>query len=184
MNEEGTPDSVGEQLHQQQPLPPARLAPSLRGRYLFIGLLLGGIYGIMLGSGVMWAWFTRQQQATEQAHQRQLARVERLVALREQVTYHMAPAVTMQYPPQADCNLRSIRGTHASTVVFRNTSNQITEINWLDYDGNEAHYVTLRPGDVLVQSTFDTHPWCIRDSTNAIVLAVTATEQPQLVNIP
>ncbi len=184
MSDERTPDSAWEDRHNQQPLPPPRSAQPLRSRYLLIGLLLGGICGIMLGGGAMWAWFMRQQQAMEQAHQGELARVEQIMALRENVTYHMDPATTVQHPPQADCSLRSVRGTHASTVVFRNTSDRTMAINWLDYDGNEVPYATLLPGDVLVQSTFDTHPWCIRDSTNAIVLAVTATDQPQVVNIP
>ncbi len=51
-----------------------------------------------------------------------------------------------------------------------NARDATSALYWLDFDGNEAHYVDLPPGMTTMMSTFGSHVWVSRDmATNAAV---------------
>ena len=61
-------------------------------------------------------------------------------------------------------------------VEFINARDATSALYWLDFDGNEVHYVDLPPGMTTMMSTFGSHVWVSRDmATNAAVAAYAVT---------
>ena len=61
-------------------------------------------------------------------------------------------------------------------VEFINAREATSALYWLDFDGNEVHYVDLPPGMTTMMSTFGSHVWVSRDmATNAAVAAYAVT---------
>jgi len=67
-------------------------------------------------------------------------------------------------------SLRSIEGSTSTSVKFVNNSNEVVNIYWKDYQGNEKFYNKLAPGQSYDQQTFVTHPWIVRDQSNKKIL--------------
>ena len=63
----------------------------------------------------------------------------------------------------AEYYARSIEGSLATQIEFRNVSGYDMRIYWLDYQGNRVLFNTLRPNQTYVQNTFLTHPWVATD---------------------
>ena len=75
---------------------------------------------------------------------------------------------------------QSVASDTATQVTFINSLPVPIAIYWIDFLGSEKHYATLRPGQVLEQKTFDTHPWVVREATSGFPLGfilATATLQ-------
>ena len=61
-------------------------------------------------------------------------------------------------------------------VEFINAREATSALYWLDFEGNEVHYVDLPPGMTTMMSTFGSHVWVSRDmATNAAVAAYAVT---------
>ncbi|MBN9673118.1 hypothetical protein [Roseibium aggregatum] len=58
--------------------------------------------------------------------------------------------------------IRSLEANRPGTIVFRNTSRQPIEVNWIDYRGGERPYARLEPGQILEQQTYVSHAWSVR----------------------
>ena len=56
---------------------------------------------------------------------------------------------------------RSVNSETPSTVVFKNQSNSVRGILWLDFAGQPKDYASLNPGEQTEFKTFVTHPWMI-----------------------
>ena len=72
--------------------------------------------------------------------------------------------------------LASVPSRDDRKVEFINARDATSALYWLDFDGNEAHYVDLPPGMTTMMSTFGSHVWVSRDmATNAAVASYTVT---------
>lgn len=60
--------------------------------------------------------------------------------------------------------VRSFEGVRPGQIIFRNTSSQPVEVNWIDYSGGERPYARLLPGQVLEQQTYVSHAWMVRNA--------------------
>jgi hypothetical protein len=48
-----------------------------------------------------------------------------------------------------------------ATILFSNNSESDIDILWLNYDGEEVYYNTLKPGESYEQASYISHPWVI-----------------------
>ena len=72
--------------------------------------------------------------------------------------------------------LASVPSRDDRKVEFINARDATSALYWLDFDGNEAHYVDLPPGMTTMMSTFGSHVWVSRDmATNVAVASYTVT---------
>ena len=57
---------------------------------------------------------------------------------------------------------------------------------WVDYNCNEVFYQDIAPGTAIVQNTFATHPWRLRNRADDGLVAeyVTQQEPDQLFSVP
>ena len=80
-----------------------------------------------------------------------------------------------------DHDIKPREGSHSVAVTFENNLPFAVDLFWIDYDGGEERYATLEPGDRHVQSTFETHPWRVRQQLSgdeiALYIADAATSQ-------
>src|SRR5262249_106865 len=86
------------------------------------------------------------------------------------------PAELVPQGCDQEAALRSLTGTTLSSIEFINTTAQVVNIYWLDYNGTRQLYQTLAPGGSYVQSTYLTQPWLAADTSGtciAIYLPVT-----------
>lgn len=60
--------------------------------------------------------------------------------------------------------VRSFEGVRPGQIIFRNTSSQPVEVNWIDYSGGERPYARLLPGQILEQQTYVSHAWMVRNA--------------------
>ncbi|MEZ5535325.1 MAG: hypothetical protein R3F02_06835 [Thiolinea sp.] len=60
--------------------------------------------------------------------------------------------------------VRSFHAHQPRGITFDNRSMLNVDVIWMDYDGQEKLYQTLKPGDSVGYSTFATHPWIVRDN--------------------
>ncbi len=81
----------------------------------------------------------------------------------------------MPQPSQGvyESGLCSVDTGITATVTFSNASTQPVDLFWVDYACGEAYFATIQPGQSFIQSTFAGHPWHIRDSVTAELLAET-----------
>ncbi|KAJ6224042.1 hypothetical protein RDWZM_002587 [Blomia tropicalis] len=61
-------------------------------------------------------------------------------------------------------NIRSLESRHRCMFQVYNISDRSVDVIWVDYNGEESKYVTLKPRTTFVLNTFATHPWIFRDS--------------------
>mmetsp|Transcript_29126 Transcript_29126/g.113135 ORF Transcript_29126/g.113135 Transcript_29126/m.113135 type:complete len:194 (-) Transcript_29126:1548-2129(-) len=79
---------------------------------------------------------------------------------------------------------RSENSQYGTVILFHNTSNLPIDINWISYSGREVNYAVMSPGETILQPTFASHPWSIRDHTSQTSLALTiAKEEASVVTI-
>lgn len=58
---------------------------------------------------------------------------------------------------------RSVLGEDRLVIRLVNTQNDELNVYWIDYDGKEVYYKTLKSGEAYDQPTYVSHPWVIRD---------------------
>lgn len=71
----------------------------------------------------------------------------------------------------SESNLISINADNATTVEFRNRTDQTVRVYWRNYSGVRVLYNTLSPGSGYVQPTFVTHPWIVTNLQDQCVVA-------------
>lgn len=80
--------------------------------------------------------------------------------------------------------LRSLVGETRTSITFNNKTSRMVEIYWIDYDGNEKLYYTLKPNQNYKQITYSSHPWIVKDEeTKNILSSLIATEKEQTIDI-
>ncbi len=57
--------------------------------------------------------------------------------------------------------LVSIESEHLSTILFSNNAETDVDILWLNYEGEEVYYNTLKPGESYEQTSYFSHPWVV-----------------------
>jgi hypothetical protein len=65
--------------------------------------------------------------------------------------------------PAEDAGIKSGRSNVEIKITFVNNSHTPLKVYWLNFEGARVLYHTLKPGEVVEQSTFLTHPWLITD---------------------
>ncbi|AUX33957.1 uncharacterized protein SOCE836_061250 [Sorangium cellulosum] len=73
-------------------------------------------------------------------------------------------------------NERSIRGTVAVKATFRNNGSVPLDYVWVDYAGAEKKYGTIAPRSQVVQDTYETHVWRLKDGARTVATYVPTTE--------
>lgn len=72
----------------------------------------------------------------------------------------------------------------STSIKFVNKLNRTVAVYWLDFVGEEQLYVELAPKQFYSQQTYEGHIWIVKDKTNNDILRnITATQEPQVVNI-
>jgi hypothetical protein len=66
--------------------------------------------------------------------------------------------------------MKSAPSTDKVTIVFRNSSAAIRELDWIDFNGNPIHYATIAPKGKVTQETFKFHLWKITDAAGGCVM--------------
>eukprot|EP00775_Hariotina_reticulata_P013376 gene13376-13503_t len=69
--------------------------------------------------------------------------------------------------PTNELRLRSIESASPLYLRFANNTPYSVRVLWLDYKGNESTYELVKPGGVVYQHTFLTHPWIVREVTTS-----------------
>lgn len=59
-----------------------------------------------------------------------------------------------------------------SFISFRNNTERVVDIYWVDYKGHCVHYKSLEPNNRISVNTYETHPWVFRDQTSRAKLVV------------
>ncbi|KAG8232842.1 hypothetical protein J437_LFUL012646 [Ladona fulva] len=72
--------------------------------------------------------------------------------------------------------LRSLHSEHKAYVRFRNITVRKVDVIWLNYEGSQVKYRTLKPGEFFDVNTFLSHPWLFRDSETQDKLVVRCKE--------
>ena len=54
-----------------------------------------------------------------------------------------------------------IESERLATILFTNNSITDIDILWLNYDGDEVYYNTLKPGESYEQTSYFSHPWVV-----------------------
>ncbi|MBS0470285.1 MAG: hypothetical protein JSR60_04370 [Proteobacteria bacterium] len=73
-----------------------------------------------------------------------------------------APPVRMR-PCGMEREMVAQRSTRATTLWFRNESDGLRKLFWINFDGRRVLYSTLRPGERVEQQTYAGHPWVSTD---------------------
>ncbi|GAQ92053.1 Tumour suppressor protein von Hippel-Lindau disease [Klebsormidium nitens] len=61
--------------------------------------------------------------------------------------------------------VRSGPSSQSTFVQFKNDTDMVVSVSWIDYEGKEVPYEKIQPGKYYRQQTFVGHPWSFR--TNA-----------------
>ena len=70
---------------------------------------------------------------------------------------------------QTGAEYRSLNSSTGLPVTFDNETDQLVELFWLNFQGNEVSYGTIAPGASKGMYTYATHPWIARGKNNAAV---------------
>ena len=82
-----------------------------------------------------------------------------------------------------ETGLRSLVSSSKAEITFVNTSKQVAEVFWVDFQGHNELYKVLQPGESLSQQTYLSHPWVITDSTGSLWGVFYADSLPRNVHI-
>ena len=61
-----------------------------------------------------------------------------------------------------------IESERLATILFTNNSDTEVDILWLNYDGEEVYYNSLKPGESYEQASYCSHPWVVYRSESNI----------------
>lgn len=75
----------------------------------------------------------------------------------------------------SEAGLRSVKGTQAENIVFKNDSHVSLSAVWLDYSGKEHVYFTLAAGQSKTQPSYETHAWVLKEGSKVVA----ATQIPE-----
>ncbi len=64
---------------------------------------------------------------------------------------------------------RSFDSQVRTPIEFRNSSDKIRRVYWINYEGNAVLYATLRSGEHYRSDTYLSHPWLVTDEHDNIV---------------
>lgn len=72
-----------------------------------------------------------------------------------------------------------IESERLATILFTNNSETDIDILWLNYDGEEVYYKTLKPEESYEQTSYFSHPWVVYRAESNICkgIIVPFTEQ-------
>ncbi len=87
------------------------------------------------------------------------------------VLFCLASSVLAQTNAAINCyqgGLLPVASDRLATIVFSNTSETDVDILWLNYDGEEVYYNTLKPGESYEQASYFSHPWVVYRSESNI----------------
>jgi hypothetical protein len=79
-----------------------------------------------------------------------------------------------------ESQLRSLIGPNPVTLDFRNATNNLRKVYWLDYNGKRNLYQELAPGTSYQVETYPTHPWVITDENDRCIAVFLATPSRSL----
>lgn len=71
----------------------------------------------------------------------------------------------------------------AVNVQFQNTTNEVMDVYWVNFDCEEVLYFSLTPGQSLTQPSYITHPWVIRAAYTGEPAACVVTDGAGTVRI-
>ena len=93
---------------------------------------------------------------------------------------HPAPNGLAQYSD------RSVRWDEPIVLNFYNNNQEVVELFWHDYSGNEVSYGTIAPGGWKGMNTYATHPWSAVGASGAmpIVLGTDASNWRSPIFVP
>lgn len=74
----------------------------------------------------------------------------------------------------AHWEVRSYGCATATYVVVANESAAPVDLLWVDYKGEEVQYATIAPGKLVMQPSYASHPWVVRDhmSQNSLLFVM------------
>ncbi len=61
-----------------------------------------------------------------------------------------------------------IESERLATILFSNNSETEVDILWLNYDGEEVYYNSLKPGESYEQASYFSHPWVVYRSESNV----------------
>eukprot|EP00878_Enallax_costatus_P007847 GHUV01008212.1.p1 GENE.GHUV01008212.1~~GHUV01008212.1.p1 ORF type:complete len:334 (+),score=107.18 GHUV01008212.1:732-1733(+) len=82
----------------------------------------------------------------------------------------------LQLMGPAPYRLRSDHSKHPCYLRVKNTTPHKVRMLWIDYNGNEIAYELVEPGNTVIQQTFTTHPWLVREVTTCTELLLNGCE--------
>lgn len=71
---------------------------------------------------------------------------------------------------------RSEGSSRETYVLVSNASRRSLDLMWINYIGEEEHYATIPMGTSLLQQSYATHPWVVRDHQNQSMVAVLSAD--------
>ncbi|RZQ54386.1 hypothetical protein CWB73_13580 [Pseudoalteromonas phenolica] len=81
---------------------------------------------------------------------------------------------------KSDCtslgSLRSLNSAIETSLIFENGTHSEINIYWVDYDGEEVFYNSLKRFDSYTQQTYLKHPWVVRDQNGSCIAVVESAE--------
>ena len=66
--------------------------------------------------------------------------------------------------------VRSEEARQRTEILFKNTLPEPIRVYWINYQGKEVLYAELKPGESYRQSTYVTHPWRVRSTSDGRVI--------------
>jgi len=57
--------------------------------------------------------------------------------------------------------LLPVASDRLATILFTNNSDTEVDILWLNYEGEEVYYNSLKPGESYEQASYFSHPWVV-----------------------
>ena len=78
---------------------------------------------------------------------------------------------------------RSAANLSTAQIEFVNDSGQVVKIFWVDFEGHQKLYQTLKVGESYVQKTYLNHPWLVTDASDNVWYMFFADAQPRTVDI-
>jgi len=105
--------------------------------------------------------------------------VDRIAALaQEQKAEGKAKSILADKSCSLEKTAKSITAKTPTTISFRNSTESVVHIFWLDPNGERKLYASLYAGEKHTQRTFLTHPWLVTDADQRCL----AVHMPQAVD--
>eukprot|EP00457_Paulinella_chromatophora_P001545 gb/GEZN01001547.1/.p1 GENE.gb/GEZN01001547.1/~~gb/GEZN01001547.1/.p1 ORF type:complete len:842 (+),score=172.04 gb/GEZN01001547.1/:176-2527(+) len=91
------------------------------------------------------------------------------------VASSVVKSVTSEDAALSARKVKSMNTGVSTTVGFHNTSDVTVDVFWINYEGDEVFYNTLRPGGKYQQQTYLQHPWVARDKASGDFVLLNGT---------